>query len=90
MRKWNSLPITEKLAKTPDQSKAQVFEEFTSQLMQLQRELDAPYHTDRYFRVQLLMEVEVPRITKILRYVIQRTSKHAVNRVINHLGEKRG
>lgn len=63
--------------------------DFTAQMMQLQKQLDIPYHEDSFLRDQLLTAVDIPGIQTSLRDRIPRTSEQAVNRIENRLSEKK-
>lgn len=81
--------LSEEFAKTPNRSQVDVFMDFTATMMQLQKQLDTPYHEDMFLRDHLLTAVDVPGIQTSLRDPITRTSEQSINRVANCLSEKR-
>lgn len=86
---WQCLRLTEEFARNPNESQTQVFLDFTAKLMQLQKQLDTPYHADRYLRDKLLTAVDVPHIQTSLRDRIPRTSEQAICRVMNRLSDNK-
>lgn len=56
--------------------------------MSLQKQLDTPYHKDRFLRDRLLTAVDIPNILTTLRDRMPRTSQQAVNRIANQLCDK--
>lgn len=83
------MSLSDEFGKHPDQSQMEVFQSFTSRLMQLQKQLDLPYHGDRYLRDQILTAVDIPSIQMVFRDKIPRTAEQAINRIANRLSEQR-
>lgn len=80
--------FSEKLSKIPNSSEMEVFLNFTAILSNLQKQLDTPYHADRYFSYQLLTAVDMPDIQAILRDLLPRTSEQSIARIANRMSEK--
>lgn len=89
LSKWQAMHLSEEFAKNPNRSQVAVFLDFTSSMMQLQKQLHIPYHEDRFLRDQLPTAGDIPGIHTSLRDRIPRISEQAVNRLANRLSEKR-
>lgn len=89
MSRWQTMRLSEDMAKTPDRSQMEVFLDFIADLVEPLKQLDSNYHVERYLTDQILNTFDVQSIQIFLRNRIPRTYDQAINRIANGLSDKR-
>lgn len=88
LTEWQSMTLSNYMAKSPKESEVSVFRTFVAKLMSLQKQLDPSYHDDSFLRDRLLTAVDLPAVQVTLRDRMPRSSQQAVNRIANQLCDR--
>ena len=87
LNEWNSIKLSEWLEKFPEKPQTSVFQDMSSTLTKIQRQLHDDYKKERFLKDRLVASADIPEISKALKEKPP-SSQEAVQRIAALLSSK--